>query len=62
MTPLQARWNTDEIRAQVSDYVPLKRIGTAEDMAEAAMFLFSDAASYITGVELAVDGGCLLRN
>jgi NAD(P)-dependent dehydrogenase (short-subunit alcohol dehydrogenase family) len=60
LTPLQARWDTDEIRAQVSDYVPLKRIGTAADMAEAAMFLFS--ASYVTGIELAVDGGVLLRN
>jgi 3-oxoacyl-[acyl-carrier protein] reductase len=62
LTPLQARWNTNEIRSAVADYVPLKRIGTAEDMADATLFLFSDAASFITGVELAVDGGCLLRN
>lgn len=62
LTPLQARWNTDEIRSRVADYVPLKRIGTAEDMTQAALFLLSDAASFITGVELAVDGGCLLRN
>ena len=62
LTPLQARWDTEEVRRQVADYVPLKRIGTAEDMADATLFLFSDAASFITGIELAVDGGCLLRN
>lgn len=62
LTPLQARWDTDEVRHQVAGYVPLKRIGTAEDMAQATLFLFSGAASFITGIELAVDGGCLLRN
>jgi NAD(P)-dependent dehydrogenase (short-subunit alcohol dehydrogenase family) len=61
LTPLQARWSTDEIRKQVADYVPLKRIGTAEDMANAALFLLSDGASYITGVDLIVDGGVLLK-
>jgi 3-oxoacyl-[acyl-carrier protein] reductase len=62
LTPLQARWNTDEIREKVARYVPLGRIGTAEDMAQATLFLLSDAASFITGIELAVDGGCLLHN
>ena len=50
------------MRQQVADYVPLGRIGTAEDMANAALFLLSDAASFITGVDLVVDGGVLLRN
>lgn len=62
LTPLQARWNTEQIRGQVADYVPLKRIGTAEDMANAALFLLSDGSSYITGIDLVVDGGLLLRN
>lgn len=62
LTPLQARWSTEEIRKQVAGYVPLGRIGTAADMADATLFLLSDAASFITGVELPVDGGCLLRN
>jgi len=62
LTPLQARWNTEEIRQEVANYVPLKRIGTAEDMANATLFLLSDGASYITGVDLVVDGGVLLRN
>ncbi|MEZ5829622.1 MAG: SDR family NAD(P)-dependent oxidoreductase [Dongiaceae bacterium] len=61
LTPMQARWNSDEIRNKVADYVPLKRIGTPDDMANAALFLLSDAASFITGIELVVDGGCLLR-
>jgi NAD(P)-dependent dehydrogenase (short-subunit alcohol dehydrogenase family) len=37
--------------------VPLGRMGTAWDVAHAALFLASDEASYITGVELVVDGG-----
>jgi 3-oxoacyl-[acyl-carrier protein] reductase len=59
---LQARWNTEEVRREVADYVPLKRIGTPEDMANAVLFLLSDAAGFITGIELPVDGGVLLRN
>lgn len=37
--------------------IPLKRIGTPKDIANAALFLASDEASYITGVDLLVDGG-----
>ncbi len=37
--------------------IPLQRPGTPEDVAEAALFLCSDRASYITGVVLNVDGG-----
>lgn len=37
--------------------IPLKRIGTPQDIANAALFLASDEASYITGVDLLVDGG-----
>ncbi|WP_158970680.1 SDR family NAD(P)-dependent oxidoreductase [Chachezhania sediminis] len=62
LTPLQARWeDKPEILKAVGDYAPLGRIGTAEDMANAALFLLSDAASYITGIDLAVDGGLLMK-
>lgn len=37
--------------------VPLKRLGTGEDIANATLFLVSDAASFITGANLIVDGG-----
>jgi NAD(P)-dependent dehydrogenase (short-subunit alcohol dehydrogenase family) len=39
------------------DQVPMGRMGTAQDVANAALFLVSDEASYITGTELIVDGG-----
>jgi len=39
------------------DSIPLRRIGQPEDVAEAAVFLVSDKASYITNAILAVDGG-----
>ena len=39
------------------DFVPLKRIGSPEDIANAVVFLASDEASFITGQTLAVDGG-----
>jgi len=42
---------------QVSNTVPLKRMGTADEVANAAVFLASDMASYITGEVIRVDGG-----
>ncbi|HEX7232994.1 MAG TPA: SDR family oxidoreductase [Candidatus Binatia bacterium] len=41
------------------DFIPLRRIGRAEEVAEAAVFLASDKASYITNTILPVDGGRL---
>ena len=60
-TPLQARWDTPEKVAEVGKFVPLGRIGTAKELASAAVFLLSDGASYITGADLLVDGGLLMR-
>lgn len=47
------------IRELRGNAVPLKRLGRADDVAEAAMFLASDAAGYITGENITVDGGVI---
>ena len=60
LTPLQARWDAETVKA-VGNYAPLGRVGTAQDMANAALFLLSDASSYITGIDVPVDGGLLMR-
>ncbi len=51
-----------EVAAERDAKVPLRgRMGTAWDVANAALFLASDEASFITGVSLPVDGGALVR-
>lgn len=49
--------DTPEMRAKVLATIPIGRFSTAEDMANAALYLCSDEASMITGVALEVDGG-----
>lgn len=50
-----------EQRKKLNSEVPLKRSGTAEEAAQAVLFLASDEASYVTGSELVVDGGLSAR-
>ena len=47
----------DARKAEILGTVPLKRYGTAEEVAGAAVYLASDAAAYLSGVVLPVDGG-----
>jgi NAD(P)-dependent dehydrogenase (short-subunit alcohol dehydrogenase family) len=47
----------DKYKAQFATAVPLGRLGTSDEIAKAALFLASDDSSYITGIELFVDGG-----
>lgn len=54
----RALWEANE--REMSEVVPLKRLGEPDDVAGAAVFLSSDAASWITGTTLVVDGGMLL--
>ncbi|KTC66291.1 acetyoacetyl CoA reductase (plasmid) [Legionella adelaidensis] len=49
--------NNPEYLKEQSAYIPLKRIGTPEDIANTAAFLASEEASYITGADIKVDGG-----
>ena len=46
-----------DIRRRRAARVPLGRLGTPQHVADAVLFLLSDAAAYINGVELLVDGG-----
>jgi NAD(P)-dependent dehydrogenase (short-subunit alcohol dehydrogenase family) len=58
LSPMQARWEgQDELKAAIANYIPVGRIGTTQDQANAALFLLSDKASFINGTELIVDGG-----
>jgi 7-alpha-hydroxysteroid dehydrogenase len=53
--------DSPELSADYAACTPLPRAGEVEDIANAAIFLLSDAASYITGQVINVDGGILVR-
>jgi 2-hydroxycyclohexanecarboxyl-CoA dehydrogenase len=50
-------WGTEEMRARIARAYPLRRLGRADDIAPAVVFLASSAASFITGQTLSVSGG-----
>lgn len=56
----QLAWDTDEARKQLEGLIPYGRIGEVEDIGKAAVWLASDAADYVTGATLTIDGGLSL--
>ena len=51
--------SADDAKAAYVKTIPMGRYGEADEYANAAVFLFSDAARYITGASLQVDGGMI---
>lgn len=56
----RALWESNPERAARS--IPMQRVGEVDDIANAALFLVSDAAAWITGQTIVVDGGALVAN
>lgn len=50
----------DEVKEEIAKQIPLKRMGTTQDVANVVKFLASEESSYITGQVLQVDGGMLM--
>jgi NAD(P)-dependent dehydrogenase (short-subunit alcohol dehydrogenase family) len=47
------------MKDMMAGVVPMKRMGTPEEIARPVLFLASDEASFINGIDMYVDGGCL---
>src|SRR6266699_2961050 len=61
LTPVNERWIADEqTRQRITAGIPLGRLAEPYEIAEAILWLCSDAASYVTGVTLPVDGGYVI--
>ena len=60
-TRFHEQFSTPERRRKVARQTPLGRNGTAEDVAKAILFLASDAAGFITGEYIGVNGGLYMN-
>ena len=65
--PIEGSWGmenvaspTQEMKDRITRAMPLRRWGTNDDVADSALFLASDAASYVTGTILDTDGGAVI--
>src|SRR4051794_22921757 len=52
---------TDDLKVEILKGIPLNRLGDADDVARACLFLASDLSSYITGATIDVNGGMLIH-
>jgi 3-oxoacyl-[acyl-carrier protein] reductase len=59
-TPMTAKLQ-DKVKENYIKAIPLHRFGSADDVANAILFLASDEASYITGQVIGIDGGMFMR-
>lgn len=59
-TPMQKEWDA-ETRQAVAKWVPLGRLATPEDIAYCGLFLASEESAFITGQEIIVDGGLIVK-
>ncbi|NIP18771.1 MAG: SDR family oxidoreductase, partial [Xanthomonadales bacterium] len=56
-TTFHDTFTKDQVRANVANMTPLKREGVAEEVADTVAFLASDDSSFLTGVNLDINGG-----
>jgi NAD(P)-dependent dehydrogenase (short-subunit alcohol dehydrogenase family) len=54
---VQTQAERDQFKTAMASQVPLGRMGQSDEIAKAVVFLASDDASYVNGIELFVDGG-----
>ncbi len=60
LTECNAQWISEEQQPALVDAHPIRRLGTPDDVARAALFLASEEAAWITGIVLDVTGGAVM--